>query len=126
MADLGQHLPDIVPAVFGALKAWEDELRPYMADDEPVVVTTPKENRETRRQGKRKATEESEGRQAKVNRIRARENALLVLQEVGVPVAQRGIREYDELMRERGWVEYQPSANTPRVLYESANGTKAC
>jgi hypothetical protein len=45
-----------------------------------------------KRQRKRKAEEDWEDAQSKVNRVRTWENACLLLQEVNVPVAQRGIR----------------------------------
>jgi hypothetical protein len=113
MADLSQHLPNI-PAVFGALKAWEDELEPFMVDSKPVAATLAPENEEAHCKGKRKAMEGWEESQAKVNRVRAQENACLILQEVGVSVAQQGVRrEHEELMKEWGWVEYVPNANTP-------------
>jgi hypothetical protein len=87
------------------------------------------------RQRKRKAEEDWEDPQSKVNRIRAWENAHVLLLLVNVLMAQRGIRSsqselaypFENLMKVRGWVKYEPtSTNTPRVLYKAEDGTRAC
>jgi hypothetical protein len=52
-----------------------------------------------------------------------------------MPIPQQGISSsqsalahpFESLMKVRGWVKYEPtSANTPRVLYEAEDGTRAC
>jgi hypothetical protein len=120
LADIQQYNVD-VPSVFGTLKAWEDELEEYMVrEDLHLGAASPSPSPE--RQRKRKAEEDWEDAQSKVNRVRTRENAHLLLQKDDVPVAQQGMRSsqseltysFESLMKVRGWVKYEPtSANTP-------------
>jgi hypothetical protein len=70
LADIEQYHLDI-PAVFRALKAWEDELGEYMEKEDPCLgaVSLTPSNEEVYGQRKRKAEEDWSNAQDKVNRI---------------------------------------------------------
>jgi hypothetical protein len=88
LADVEQYHLDI-PAVFRALKAWEDELEEYMGRDSlHVGSASPNPFKEEARQRKRKAEEDWSDASGKVNRIRTQENAHHLLQEDDMPMAQ--------------------------------------
>jgi hypothetical protein len=114
--DISQYLVNKVPALFGTLKAWEDELSPqegppvggaFMEDVRGFTVP---------------------------EREQTHTNTLLILQEEQVPVAQSAVNlkqsiHYDKqvnaaIMKELGWKKYGNNANTPDVPYMGEEGLK--
>jgi hypothetical protein len=90
LADVQQYNIDGL-SIFGTLKAWKDKLEEYMVrEDLCLGAASPSLSPE--RQRKRKAEEDWEDTQSKVNRVRTWENACMLLQKDNVPMAQQGMR----------------------------------
>jgi hypothetical protein len=114
--DLSQYLVDKILAIFGTLKAWEDELT---VQERQAVGGT---------------FMEDVGGFMVLEREWAHTNALFVLQEKQMPMAWPAveIREtahYDKqvnaaIMKELGWKRYGDDANMPDVPYMGEEGLR--
>jgi hypothetical protein len=88
LADIKQHNLDVL-AVFRALKAWEDKLGQYMDKKDSILanIALGPTLDQVQAKGKRKAVEDWEDEQIKLNRERSCCHARKILYEARVPLA---------------------------------------